>query len=361
MRILRLSASRLFFAVLLGGMALRCATAQAPEKKAELDSDHDGMSDALEQALLVQFEPRFMVGRHDCAGLPARFAPNIETPTVEAEDGTIYGQVFPAKPSGDGRPMAEIHFYHLWGRDCGPHGHHLDTEHVAVLVTASDSNLDSAQWKAVYWYAAAHENTVCDVSQITRASTLDEEEDGLDAEESGARVWISPGKHASYLNEKLCHAGCNADKCADAVELRPGRMINLGEPGQPMNGSVFIASNEWPLKDKMSETNFPPEPIARLNQMPDTDIAWFNAGRHPAQGIIADSSATGQAIAGSAGQTTSSLSKADASTGVAISVTRQDTGNALGKTYKHTAHALGVTATHVGAALHPHSKAEKPE
>ena len=216
MRIPMLSTSRLFLAVLLGGMAMCSAIAQAPEKKVELDSDHDGMSDALEQALLVQFEPRFMVGRHDCAGLPARFAPNIETPTVEAEDGTVYGQVFPAKPSGDGRPMAEIHFYHLWGRDCGPHGHHLDTEHVAVLVMASDSHLDLAQWKAVYWYAAAHENTVCDVSQITRASTLG-------AEESGARVWISPGKHASHLNEKLCHAGCNVDKCADVGGASPGK------------------------------------------------------------------------------------------------------------------------------------------
>ena len=330
------------------------ATAQVPEKKVELDSDHDGMSDALEQALLVRFEPRFMVGRHDCAGLPARFAPNIDTPTVETEVGTIYGQVFPAKPSGDGRPMVEIHFYHLWGRDCGPHGHHLDTEHVAVLVMASDSNLDLAQWKAVYWYAAAHENTVCDVSRITRASTLG-------AEESGARVWISLGKHASHLNEKLCHAGCNVDKCADVVELRPGRIINLGEPGQPMNGSVFIASSEWPLQEKMSGTNFPPEAIARLNQMPDRDIAWFNAGKHPAQGIIANSSATGQAIADGAGQTTSLLSNAGSSTGVAISVTQQDTGNALGKTYKNTVHALGATATHVGAALHPQQRSEKPQ
>ena len=40
---------------------------------------------------------------------------------------------------------------------------------------ASDADV---KWKAVYWYAAAHENTVCDVSQIARAKTLHAEEHG---------------------------------------------------------------------------------------------------------------------------------------------------------------------------------------
>jgi hypothetical protein len=225
---------------------------------------------------------------------------------------------------------------------------------VAVLVSASDRNLDSAKWKAVYWYAAAHENTVCEVSQITHASTLH-------AEENGARIWISPGKHASYLNETHCKAGCGADKCVDMVALRPGRIINLGEPGHPMNGSVFIASSEWPLLDKMSHTNFPPEPIARLNKMPDTDIAWFNAGKHPAQGVISVSSSTEQVIAGGASRTTLSLSKAGTSTDVAISVAQDDTGNALQKSYRHTKHALGTTARHIGKALHPQQNSEKPQ
>ena len=359
MKTLRFSFSRLSAFVLLGAMALFNATAQGAtahelENKADLDSDHDGMSDALEQALLVQFAPRFMVSRHDCAGLPARFTPNVENPTMKAEDGTIYGQVSPAKSSGSDLSTAEIHYYHLWASDCGPHGHPLDAEYVAVLVSATDHNLDAAQWKAVYWYAAAHENTVCDVSQITRASTLG-------AEKSGARVWISPGKHASYLNQKLCHTGCGADRCEDEVALRPGKIVNLGEARYPMNGSVFIASSEWPLKDKMNEMNFQAEPIARLNLMPDTDIAWFSAGRHPAQGIIADSSATEQAIADSASLTTSSLSKAGSATGLAISVTRDDTGNALQKSYGHTIHALGTSARRVGGALHPHQESGKSQ
>jgi hypothetical protein len=354
MRNLRCSASFLFVLASFAPVSILGATAQLSEPNIPVDSDHDGLSDSLEQALLLQFVPRFMVDRHDCSQLPAEFTPDLKTPTVEAADGTIYGQVFPAKsPIGD-PPTAEIHFYHLWRTDCGPHGHPLDAEHVAVLVTASDRNPETAKWKAVYWYAAAHEKTVCDVSQITRASTLH-------AETTGPKVFISPGKHASYLNEKLCHTGCGADRCVDMVALPVGKIVNLGEAAHPMNGSVFIASAAWPMLDKMTSTNFPAAPVARLNQMPDTDIAWFNAGRHPAQGIIANSNTTGQAIALGANDTTSSLSKAGASTGVALSLAQDNTGNALQKSYKHTVHALGATARHVGGALHPPQKSPNPQ
>ena len=152
MRTLRRSVPLLFIFAMLTPAVLHNAAAQESEQKAHfaMDSDQDGMSDALEQALLIQFAPTFMVERHDCSEIPAQFAPNMKTPTVKAEDGTIYGQVIPAKSSRDGLPTAEIHFYHLWRRDCGPHGHPLDAEHVAVLVSASDRNLDSAKWKATY-------------------------------------------------------------------------------------------------------------------------------------------------------------------------------------------------------------------
>jgi hypothetical protein len=354
MRSLRRSTPLLLVVALLAPAVPRNAAAQESERKITIDSDNDGMSDALEQALLIQFAPTFMVGRHDCSEIPAEFEPNMAAPTVKAENGTIYGQVFPAKSSSDALPAAEIHYYHLWRRDCGPHGHPLDTEHVAVLVSASERQPDTTKWKANYWYAAAHENTVCDASQITRASTLH-------AEEHGAKVWISPGKHASYLNETLCQGGCGADKCVDMVALPPGKIINLGEPGHPMNGSVFIASSEWPLMGKMSNTNFPPEPIARLNRLPDTDIAWFSAGKHPARQVVAVSSSTEQVIAGGARRTTSALSDAGTSTDTAISVAQEGTGNALQNSYRHTRHALGAFAKHMGETIHSSQKPAKPE
>jgi hypothetical protein len=308
----------------------------------------------------VQFAPKFLIGSQDCSNIPAEFEPGDSTPLVKSENGTIYGQVFPATDPIDGAPAAEIHYYHLWRIDCGPHGHLLDTEHVAVIVRAdvvrasnsqpasnpapapnpepaSSPDLASANWTALYWYAAAHENTVCDVSQIARASTLH-------AENSGPSVWISTGKHASYLNQALCQKGCGADRCENMTALAPAKLINLGEVTHPMNGSVFITSSAWPLATKMTETNFPAPVLARLNQLPDSDIAWFNAGKHPKQGIIAISGTTGRDALGG-------LNTAASATNNSLSIADDSTNNALHKSYRHTRHALGASARHVGKAL----------
>jgi hypothetical protein len=342
---------------LLGSACVARAERQEGHAPALLDSDGDGLSDALEQSLLVQFAPVFMIGRKDCSDVPSEFQPGSVAPVVKAENGTIYGEVFPAgrtspakASSGEGRGV-EIHFYHLWKQDCGGHGHPLDAEHVSVLVrgsggVASDGGSGgvAATWTALYWYAAAHENTVCDVSQIARASTLG-------AEDRGAKVWVSPGKHASYLNETLCQRGCGADRCVEMKALKPGRLINLGEPGHPMHGAEFIASGLWPLAAKMETTNFPADAVARLNRLPETDIAWFHAGRHPVQGIIAISSSTEGALAESGRNTTAAISGAGDSTDAVISVAGDSTGDALSKSYRKTIHALGTSARHVGRAL----------
>jgi hypothetical protein len=320
------------------------------------DSDGDGLSDSLEQALLVQFEPELLIARHDCSGFPSEFRPDVAEPEPAAENGTLYGQVFPAKAAaGQAKKMTgqvvEIHYYHLWRRDCGAHGHWLDAEHVSALVQATGS--EPMGWKAIYWYAAAHENTVCDVSQISRASTLG-------AEDHGAKVWISPGKHASYLNETLCERGCGADHCQAMVPLErgePAKVVNLGEPGHPMNGSEFVASNSWPLLEKMKTSNFPVDAVARLEGLPDTDIAWFNAGRHPMQQVIAVSDSTEGAIARSGSNTGTAINVATGSTGDAISTAGSSTGNALQKSYRRTAHALGKSARKVGEALGDSPKA----
>ena len=200
-----------------------------------------------------------------------------------------------------------------------------------------------AKWRAIYWYAAAHENTVCDVSQISRASTIR-------AADHGAKVWISPSKHASYLDERLCQAGCGADRCEAMVALPPGKLINLGEPGAPMNGSLFTGSKQWPLAEKMRASNFPDEPVARLEELPDTEIAWFNPGRHPAQGVISAS-----------GSTYNALSTGSQNTSAAISVAQDSTGNALEKGYNSTVHALGASTRKVAKALHVTPAEKKPE
>jgi hypothetical protein len=108
------------------------------------------MSDNLEQSLLMQFATAFMVGRQDCSNISAEFRPDIQAPTMLQENGTIYGQVFRSNFYSQEHPTAEPHFYHLWLATAGPIGNHLDTEHVAVLVRASDSHLASAKRKALF-------------------------------------------------------------------------------------------------------------------------------------------------------------------------------------------------------------------
>jgi hypothetical protein len=298
-----------------------------------VDSDHDGLSDDLEHALLIQFKPIFMVSQADCSDVPAEFAPESPNPIVRAEDATIYGQVIPKNLGDTTEPMVEIHYYHLWKKDCGRMGHALDTEHVSVLIQAIGSNPISTKWKATYWYAAAHEDTVCDASQISRASTLH-------AEDRGATVWISTGKHASFLNEELCRRGCGGDICEKMAPLAVSKIVNLGEIGMPMNGALWISSSRWPLTTKMIRTDFQPLAVTRLESLPESDIAWVNPAKRPAQSTIAAGDSTIDALVTSNQNTDTALSTAGGAT-----------GNALDKTYGNVKHGLGTSARHVGKFL----------
>jgi hypothetical protein len=213
----------------LAFLALLCCTGFA----GSADLDHDGLSDEFEQSLLAKFAPVFHVSANDCAGLPAEFTPDSVRPVAAAVNGTIYGQVF---RSG---PYIEIHYYHLWARDCGSLGHALDAEHVSGLLSGGDDP------RALYWFAAAHQATVCELNSAASASALH-------AEEHGPEVWISEGKHASFLTSKLCGKGCGADSCKLTKRLEPGRIVNIGEPGAPMNGAVWVNSPAWPMASKMT-------------------------------------------------------------------------------------------------------------
>ncbi len=196
-----------------------------------VDLDYDGIDDKLEQELLQKFVPQFMISAGECDTLPSEFAAGSAQPDAVERNGTIYGQVF----NRDG--FTEIHYYHLWAKDCGRAGHKLDVEHVSVLL--------SSAYEALYWYAAAHEDTLCNASSAARASTLR-------SENRGATIWISRGKHASFLTQERCSHGCGSDQCREMTPMRAGRLINIGEPGQPLNGATWMQSTAWPLASKMT-------------------------------------------------------------------------------------------------------------
>jgi hypothetical protein len=328
-----LFSSAILLTVLVAHLSAQPVVSQHDGHDTSVDSDHDGLSDDLERALLAQFKPLFMVSQADCSDVPAEFTPENRNPMVEAEDATIYGQVFPGKSWGAAEPIIEIHYYHLWKRDCGRMGHALDAEHASVLIRAGGTDLSSAKWKAMYWYAAAHEDTVCDASQISRASTLH-------AEDHGATVWISAGKHASFLNEELCRRGCGGDICEKMAPLAVSKIVNLGERGMPMNGSLWISSSKWPLTTKMARTDFQTAAVTRLERLPGSDIAWVNPSKRPAQSTIAAGDSTIDALVTS-----------NENTDTAVSTAGGATGNALDKAYGNVKHALGMSAHRVGKFL----------
>lgn len=316
-------------ALLLFASLITAAAAQTRAMPA-VDADHDGVPDPLEQALLEKFRPRFMISPADCAARPAEFVPGRRQAVARERNGTIYGQVFPplatqlqrALPNS-ASVLLEIHYYHLWAEDCGRRGHPLDAEHLAVLVRAKEFSGNAAEWKATWWYAAAHENTVCDRSSFARAASLD-------AEDHGPAIWVSAGKHAAFFHSADCAYGCGQDRCTDAEAMPQGKLINLGELNAPLNAALWMQSSQWNLAAKM-QTSFTP---ALLNQMADseagTSVDPFGAGVDFALARQASPSMQGLISAG--GATLDGMDTSDEKTASAVALGAKRTGHALGAT-----------------------------
>lgn len=302
------------------------------------DSDGDGLSDPMEADLLARFSPQFMVSREDCSIRPAQFVPDAKSPTVVADDGTIYGQAFPRK---DHLHEVELHYYHLWRRDCGEMGHRLDTEHVSALIR---TGAEIGEAKALYWYAAAHEDTICDASHLTRAATID-------AAGHGATVWISEGKHASFLSEVMCTHGCGGDHCEQMEPLKTKQIINLGENGLPMNGIAWLASQEWPLQDKLVRTDFTETRVLRIERLPVSDIAWATPTKRPAQAAILGANAGIGGAAKGARATDTALSLANDNTSSALNTSADKTGGAIKTSSRNVWTALKKSVQKTGDVL----------
>ena len=313
--------------LLAGALALFVAPQDSLPQQASvvIDVDRDGVDDTLEAALLERFRPVFMVGSGDCDQLPAEFAaadPEAGAlPHAIARNGTIYGQVF-RRGSDAGAALAEIHYYHLWARDCGKRGHDFDAEHVAVLIAAPGIAAPAPEWTARTWYAAAHEDTVCDVSGYVPATRLG-------ATGSGATVWISKGKHASYLSREGCHAGCGGDRCESMVAIPTSMVVNVGEPGAPINGAGWTASASWPLQQKM-RTDFPDALLAAGAVPPPQPMS-----QRAMRGVVGRSASVEQ-------HTGDALGTAGEHAGRGVGVGKTKTGNSLKRALGATGRFLGV-------------------
>jgi hypothetical protein len=286
------------------------------------DADRDGLSDVQEQGLLERFVPRFQVSRTDCGVKPALFQEGTLQPTVVDQDGTIYGQVTPRESARGAEAVVEVHFYDLWSVDCGRMGHPLDAEHVSVLLRAAAMDSPVEEWKAVYWFAAAHEGTVCDASEVAAAKVLD-------AESQGAKVWLSAGKHGAFLSESICRQGCGGDRCTEMTPLKVMRVVNVGEPGASMNGATWVASPTWPLMAKM-QSDFSAAAISRLEQGGGVPVE-MNGAHGSVKGTIYVANSVANGIGTSGTNTGDALNEADVRTENALTKSAKATGGALKK------------------------------
>lgn len=286
------------------------------------DRDLDGLPDSLEQDLLERFLPTFVLSAGECDGRPSAFEPDADEPVAAARDGTIYGHVM-RHPTTSDRPVeVEVKYFHLWARDCGRPSHALDVEHVSALVTAPSLDTPADDWRAQYWYAAAHERTVCDASSGASAAALR-------SATTGPYVYVSRGKHASYLDRGHCKWGCGSDACDPGPPLPRAGVVNLGEVGAPLNGARWVRSRRWALGSKLG-ADFESSRRAALDRADPLRVAVLRLGLRPWQAPIlgGDSGLDALVTAGDA-----ALAAADAAAGAAAQAL-EATGHAVGLAFR---------------------------
>jgi hypothetical protein len=288
------------------------------------DLDRDGLPESLEQVLLDRFVPTLVLDAAECDGAPAAFKPGAVDPVVVARDGTLYGHVA-ARATGDGGGIeVEIKYFHLWDRDCGRPSHKLDVEHVSGLLWAPALDAPIAAWQARYWYAAAHEGTICDASSGAAAVALR-------AVTVGPYVYVSRGKHASYLERGHCKWGCGSDICRDGMPAPRAGVINLGEPGRPLNGATWTDSRRWSLASKLG-SDFEPALRERLDRADPLDVVALRIGLRPIQSPILGGDTGFDALI-LAGTAAADALEASADAGAtAVEATGRAVGTALRKT-----------------------------
>lgn len=275
-----------------------------------LDADRDGLPDRFEQALLTKFEPDFHVSQSDCDIAPAEFLPTSHQPHAVSRNGTVYGQVFPVSRPNVNGAFIEVHYYHLWTRDCGRMSHPFDSESVSVLLRADRLQHSAKAWTAEYWYAAAHEDTLCDRSNGARAAAIN-------AVDRGPNVWISKDKHASFLHKDLCTRGCGKDECEGTKLLKIAKLINIGEAGAPLNGADWSAFKGWLLAEKMAP-DFKESLIARMPAGDRADLMPARANVRGMHNTIKTADNTFTALSSATSHTGNALAAGASGAGVGI-------------------------------------------
>ena len=193
-----------------------------------VDSDGDGLSDALEAKIAAEYMPFFSIHPSDkCKthGLIYRIAPHPKEPK---------------------RIMMWVDA--LFEKDCGANGHAGDDEVFGVVIDPGKP----APAGILAVRAISHQNTLC--QHITTCGSCG----GLTACSTGARggvmfpvVYASKDKHGSYSVLGTCaDLICDFGGCTLAPSDDKGPYVNVGEPTKPLVKNLttegFVtAANGW--------------------------------------------------------------------------------------------------------------------
>ncbi len=198
------------------------ADAGAPDSGAALvDLDRDGLDDALEARLAVEYLPS--LSQHP------------------SEDCPLGGIIFRARPHPQNPALVLIVYSHLYERDCGIGSHVGDNEAFGVTVNpAKPAPAGITALKAI-----AHQNTVC--QKVTACGTCA----GLGACEAAdggrPRLYASRNKHGKYAQKSSCQVlSVCTDDCAAGEQLGVP-LLNVGEPNahlvEDLTDGGFISSD----------------------------------------------------------------------------------------------------------------------
>ena len=133
--------------------------------------------------------------------------------------------------------------------------------------------------------------------------------------------------------------------------MKSSDVINLGELRHPENGATWAAAPRWPLAEKLRRADFTGPRLRRLDRLPETDIAWANPTKRPAQAAIYGGNSALNGIATGGRSTDTALVLANDSTGRALGKAQDRTGDALKKSWHSVIRAVGGAAKATGRSM----------
>ena len=190
------------------------------------DLDGDGLDDAYEAQVALDYLPYLNVDDHD--GCP------------------LGGMLYRVSPHPKNPAFLHILYDHLYQNDCGAGPHIGDDEAFAITVARSLP----APAGIVAIVAISHQGTLCQVVSTCGKCTANTCDTAMRNGKPYPVLWASKAKHGSYAQKSTCTFTLCLDNCTAASGPNVLPMQNAGEPAHHLTEDLttngFITTqNGW--------------------------------------------------------------------------------------------------------------------